>query len=355
MPNASSVPDGQDPLVVHLPPFPSQSTIPQLPPFLQGRPVASINYRWSPYSEPSANTKSSSPLHWPTPVHDTSFAMAWLLKNLSPPGDTRRDIYVYGSYLGASLATSLALTEAHAHARFGVRGLIAYNGVYNWTMFLPDHQINKVSKRAKMTAPSSGPSRASHLHEMQENMPALFGTASNLFDPFASPSLFFHSPGLIVPTSFFMTVEYAAILDNMTSDEEVAPLSPIKPPRKSHLVFPPRQSTLRIPDTLIVYESVPYAAAVKAPGKSMAKTTRRRTRFSGHSFQNQATELVGLMRRSVDVVELEDGLEWDEDVDYWTEEAKRRVQIVDAGPETGSIQPGDAVCDAISSWIEDTF
>lgn len=345
-----------DPLLVHLPPFPGQNNMPRLPPFLQDRPVASINYRWSPYSEPSVNSNGSTPLHWPTPIHDTAFAMTWLLENLSPPENSRRDIYVYGSYLGASLATSLALTEAHTHARFGVRGLIAYNGIYNWTMFLPDHEINRVSKRTSTVTPPREPIKSSRLHEIQENVPALFDTASNLFDPFASPSLFFHSPGLEVPESFFMTLEQATLIDNMTSDEEIPP-TPIKAPRKTYLMFPPKQSTLKIPETLIVYESAPSSAAVKTTGKSKATTTRKHTKSSGHSFNSQAAEFVELMRRSVAEAELREGAKWDEDLDedldYLTEEATRRVQMFDAGSETESIEPDAAGSDAISSWIEE--
>ncbi|KAG5981982.1 hypothetical protein E4U55_002444 [Claviceps digitariae] len=333
-----------DPLVVHLPPFPGQNNIPQLPSFLRDLPVASINYRWSPYSKPSSNTDVSYPLHWPTPLHDTSFAMAWLLKHLSP-GNKRRDIYVYGSYLGASLATSLALTETKPNARFGVRGLIAYNGIYNWTMFLPDHQINKASKSMKASSPPPGPVKDSHLYKIHQNVPALFQTATNLFDPFASPSLFFHSPSLDVPESFSKTAD-----DEM---EESKP-KPTKAPRKSHLVFPPKYTLLKIPQTLIVYESVPPPASVKVAGKSKAKTTRRRTKTS-HTFESQADELLGMMRRSVVEVEMKQRVTFDQDVDSSASEAIDRVQMHDAGPETGSIEPSDAGCEVISSWIENTF
>ncbi|KAG5950370.1 hypothetical protein E4U53_005194 [Claviceps sorghi] len=278
--------------------------------------------------------------------------MAWLLEHLSPPANSYRDIYVYGSYLGASLATSLALTEAHAHANFGVRGLLAYNGIYNWTMFLPDHRLNREmgSKEAPSLPPR--PDKESHLYKIHENLPALFHKAANLFDPFASPSLFFHDPGLIVPESFTVTAEYAALINNMMSDEEIAP-TVIKVPRKSRLVFPPKQSTLRIPETLIVYESEPPPAVVQAIGEAKAKAEKERTRSEFHSFQHQAVELVQMMRRSIDMLELKERLNWDEDID--SIEATRRVRMVDAGPETGSIEPGDSGCEIISSWIENRF
>lgn len=290
------------------------------------------------------------PLHWPTPVHDTSFAYAWLLENLAPPKNSRRDIYVYGSYLGASLAASLALTEAHTHARFGVRGFVAYNGIYNWTMFLPDHRINKTPKRTKTATAPPGPVEGSHLHRLQENMPALFDMPSNLFDPFASPSLFFHSPGLIVPPSFFMTVEHSALINNMTSDADIQS-KPIKAPRKSHLVFPPRQSTLKIPDTLLLFDSA-RSPITKSTTKAKSTRPNKRSKAAGHSFQAQATELAELMRRSIDVVELKERRKWDEDMHRRVDEAIDRVQVAEMGPERQSIELGQAGSDAATSWLE---
>jgi len=47
----------------------------------------------------------------------------------------QRPILVYGSFLGATLATSLALTESFASKNLPTRiaGLVAKNGVYDWT------------------------------------------------------------------------------------------------------------------------------------------------------------------------------------------------------------------------------
>ncbi|KHN99015.1 uncharacterized protein MAM_02713 [Metarhizium album ARSEF 1941] len=341
-----------EPLLIHLPPFPqADGSACKLPIFLQNRPVASINYRWRPFSTPSKESKVFSPLHWPTPVHDTAFAFAWLVESLAPPKHDRRDIYIYGSYLGASLAASLALTEAHTHARFGVRGLIAYNGVYNWTMFLPDHRINKPPKRTKVAAAPPGPAEGSQLHRLQERMPAMFDAPSNLFDPFASPSLFFHSPGLLVPQSFFMTLEHSALIENMMNDEEIPPLKPIKAPRKSHLVFPPRQSTLKIPDTLLLFDSAPLPVP-KPSTKPKSARPRKRAKPKGHSFGAQAAELAELMRRSVDVVELKERSKWDEDVHTRVDEALRRVQVMDVGLERDGVELGDAGHDAVTTWLE---
>lgn len=342
-----------DPLLVYLPPFPSQHAVssPLLPSFLHKHPVATINYRWSPFSQPEVGEKTgSTPLHWPTPVHDTSFAFAWLLESLPPPTSGRRDIYVFGSYLGAGLAASLALTEAHSHSRFGVRGFIGHNGIYNWTMFLPDHRINKVPRRGKSALPPPGPAEGSHIHRLQERMPALFDKPENLFDPFASPSLFFHSPGLIVPQSFFMTVEHSALIDNMTSDDEIPPVA-IKAPRKSHLVYPPRQSTLKVPDALLLFDSAPITET-KSSTRTKGGRLAKRARASGNSFETQAAELVELMRRSVNVVELKDRSRWDDDLDMQAVEAAKRIQVVSAGFEGQTTDLSEGGKDAVASWLE---
>ncbi|QUC16426.1 uncharacterized protein UV8b_00667 [Ustilaginoidea virens] len=347
--NMSEAPSVDMPLLVHLPPFPSLSGSPSpLPTCFGALPVANINYRWRPFSKPAGEDDHSTPLHWPTPVHDAAVAFTWLVANLSPPGNTRRDIYVYGSYLGASLAASLALTESHSHARFGVRGFMAYNGIYNWTMFLPDHRINK-PRRSKVTTSTPSLAEGSHLHTLQEQIPALFNLPSNLFDPFASPSLFFHSPGLLVPQSFHMTVEQAALLDSMTSDEEV-PFGSIKAPRKSHLVFPPRNSTLKIPETLLLFDSAPMLTRKNIVESS---TNRRKKRAAAHSFKAQATELSVLMRRSVDGVELAERRKWDDEIHNFVNEAATRVQLVETGPEKDHVQLSESGQDAIASWMQD--
>ncbi|KAG6283735.1 hypothetical protein E4U48_006609 [Claviceps purpurea] len=375
-----------EPMIVHLPAFPGENTTPRLPSFLQNRPVASINYRWSPYSKPSA---SNGPLHWPTPLHDTTFAWSWLLEHLSPSGkNDRRDVYVYGSYLGATLATSLALTESYPDVKLGICGLITYNGVYNWTMFLPDHEINKLgNKTAK--GPPPKPNEASHIYKIYQNMPALFERAPNLFDPFASPSMFFHSPALLVPRSFTMTSKEAAEIDYMDFMDDMNGMNgmdsmhgmdsthgmygmerkPLKIPRLLHFDYPPRHSTLKLPETLIVYDSAPRSAGATAAGKSNT---------SSNSFQSQATEFAEMMRergakdtsasdkstilahshqnKAARIAELPQRREAkDTSTDSVTGSASRSVRLVDAGPETQSIEPGGTACKVISAWMENTI
>lgn len=288
---------------------------------------------------------------WPAPVHDTAFAYGWIVDNLGLPAPRRKDIYVYGSYIGASLATSLSLTEAHKHAAFGVRGVAAYNGIYNWTMFLPEHPIHKVKKRKRgiNTLETQPLAIGERLEALLNEVPDLFGRPTNLFDTFVSPSLFFHNPGLHVPADFN---EVSSPLDEMITlmnlsrsehDKPVAP-APLKPPRKSHLVYPPRTSTLTIPETLLMHDRHPDI--VSASGK-------RKFKPRGHTFHMQAAELSGLMRRSIDKVELKERSKWDDEMDTWQHEAQRRVQITDVGKEEKGVELGLVGQEILLNWLED--
>jgi acetyl esterase/lipase len=340
----------QTALLLHLPAYPSeQGTSPaSLPDALQGWPVASINYRWGMGNQSYTNKYSSTtPLQWPTPVHDTAFAYAWLTENLAPGGTSRRDIYVFGSYLGASLATSLALTECHSHARFGVRGVATYNGVYNWTMFLPDHPMyrRKRTKRSASLVPEPlalGP----HLENFLEEMPALFGHPSNVFDPFASPTLFFHGPGLNVPESFD---DYASplsdIVSSMIGKKSEGEKLVMKPPRRSHLVFPPRISTLKIPQTLLLHDR--YDPPTEANKRA---SSRKRT---GNTLKVQAEELAEMMRRSIEKVEFKERIKWDDQIDSWEAEVLQRVQVMELGEERNDLALGEDGQERIRRWLEE--
>lgn len=313
--------------------------------------MASIRYRWDRLSGTATATAlldsdSPAPAQWPAPIHDSAFAYSWLSKNFAPGNCARRGVYVYGSFLGASMATSLALTEAHPHARFAVRGFMAYNGIYNWTMFLPDHRINRPTTRSSKSIMPPRPREGSHLHFLQEQMPGLFGRPTHLFDAFASPSLLFHSPGLVVPPSFTMTVAEATAIDALVG-KEADPAVAVKTPRKSRLVFPPRKSTLKIPEALLLYESGPIALTASG------KPSKRRAKASGNSFQAQADELGELMRRSVEAVELKERAKWDDGIQDLTDEPERRVQMLDIGQGSPDYEMSAAGQEAALKWLKD--
>lgn len=395
-----------------MPPFPVQDidhVDGYLPSFLHRFPSATIHYRWShspgdypPHVEGNESAtvaesaeilSRSTPLHWPTPIHDTLFAYQFLIENLSPPPDEttglrlqRRPVYVYGSYLGASLASSLALTESHAHQPMAIRGLLAFNGIFNWTTLLPDHPNNKLMLDELLDIENLD-ENDKDVRGMKALMPSHFDQPANLFDSFASPVLFFHSAGMLVPTSFTersspnMSQGFTDAVDALSnasaaedpydqayvySDPEDPPpptpyedietdlgidpgtedtntdtsssadstLAPSpKPPRRGYLAFPPRASSLKIPDTLLMHTTPPPGPAV--PGSVQGQRRRlalwKRLKAAENSFGTQALGLAGLMRRSVNLYELRERAKWDLEFAGWDTEAVRRVQVHDVG------------------------
>ncbi|KAM0331417.1 hypothetical protein ACHAQA_003090 [Verticillium albo-atrum] len=339
---------------------------PHLPSFLDPFPTAVINYRWagsspltSPFSEPSTTQEEfKAPLHWPTPLHDILYAYTWITENLRPENNTRRAIYLHGTYLGATLAAALALTESHKHEPMAVRGFAAYNGIYNWTMFLPDHKLNKPTTYRGKTTPVPPPDEGSALRDLRDAMPTLFGAPVQLLDPFASPALLFQTAGMEIPPSFTQTAAVAGLVDRMAalglegSAADLMPASVGKAPRRSALMFPPRKSTLGIPTTLLVHDGAVAAGAgaVSAPGKRKTTSVRKR-KAKGNQFEAQAEELAGLMRRSMEKLELKERMKWDEEYDAEGEmEARVRVVDVGEGGEEELSERGEAV---VREWLEE--
>lgn len=296
---------------------------------------------------------ASTPLQWPTPIHDTAFAYSWLVSNLAPEGNTRRDIFVYGSYLGASLGASLALTESHPHVGFGVRGLAAYNGVYNWTMFLPGHPMyrRKSTKRPNLAGPlvSEPLAMGNHMNDLLEDIEGLFTRPSQVFDPFASPSLFFHNPGMNVPASFHdatpspLSQMISVVTGNQGQTNDTG-LIEMKPPRKSYMVFPPRTSTLKIPRTLLLHDKFNLSAT--------ERQWRITKKHPGNTLKTQAEELAGLVRRSIDKVEFGERVKWDDQIDNWEAQALQRVRVVELGEERNDLELADEGQQSIKAWLK---
>ncbi|KAL7815462.1 hypothetical protein V8C44DRAFT_348463 [Trichoderma aethiopicum] len=326
-------------LILHLPAQPdSVNGVRQLPEFLYDWPVASINYRWATERSHAASQDGEhldDSVDWPVPMHDVAFAYQWIVDALKPPGIGRGGIYVYGSHLGAGLAMSLALTESYPHKRFAVRGVAAYNGVYNWTRFLPGHKEVRGSKSVRVGRRANGNFR---LEVLYDRLVALFQEPHNLFDPFASPSLFFHNPGLAIPESFYGSPAFARLVSAMKGQYDVSGEGEtVDASRRAHLVFPPRASTLKLPETLLLHD---------APARSKGIDTR-------HTFMGQAAELASFMRRSIEMVELKERKVWDYE---WEEnkvtpELERRVRVVEVGQEGEELGLNDAGQQAVLNWL----
>ncbi|KAJ4306028.1 hypothetical protein N0V88_000823 [Collariella sp. IMI 366227] len=262
------------PLVIYIPPFSQLDPEHINPPScFEDYPTAVINYRWQAVK---GDDRPEIPLYWPTPLHDVSFGYSWIAANLGSGSDgsaAPRPAYLYGSYLGAGLAASLAMTEAHSPMRgmpMTIRGLIAHNGIYNWTMFLPDHPLHNFKppkprgrpRLHPLPLPDENPvpiEEEGLFTELKDQTPGLFSNASNLFDPFASPCLFFHSPNLHIPDDFTTPLtpnttfsdEFSAAVDALAnSSPSAASTSHGSSPRQLQTPPPPlHPSTPTEPET----------------------------------------------------------------------------------------------------------
>jgi hypothetical protein len=64
-------------------------------------------------------------------------------------------------------------------------------------------------------------------------------------------------------------------------------------------------------------------------------------------------ELAGLMRRSINKLELRERRKWDDESQDWADEADRRIQVVDVGPGRGEAELGTHGQEVARLWIEE--
>lgn len=366
-------------------------------------PIAQINYRWnvpqgtSPGASPGVSNSPNLATHgFPTPLHDTLHAYTWLttsflpsfIPNSSDPSPLRspspyasafsqaarrkhvRPLLIYGSFLGGTLASSLSLTETQIRpVTSSIEGVIVRNGVFDWSQVVtsrPSSALNRLPATDEIATGRDVWDIAA-LHTLKTH---LFTSPASAFDPFASPVLFFRSPGLSVPSYFPGTTPSAlppkpddpALLDGLSiSEEELASLrartsnssgstpenqsdEEVAVSRRSALRFPPKDSGLRIPHSLFLTTSRSLSA-VKAVSKKRGRAK------AGQSLQEemnkQAEEMAKLMRRSLVMYEFKDRALWDGDGDPHAL-SEERVQVHELGVDE-SEQKEAAV---VEGWLE---
>jgi hypothetical protein len=275
-------------------------------------------------------------------------------------------LLIYGSYLGGTLATSLALTESHVSrsALTNIHGLIVQNGIFDWTSVA-------TTKDPLLTSTLPNPNPEAHnalLHSVSTSTPytlqtlhtlkpALFTHPASAFDAFASPILFFRSAGLSTPSAFPGTKpspssatstklddvaglslsdsEREDLLSMIGAEVESVPDEAVEVGRRSHLKFPPAGSGLKIPRSLFLYSG---GAAREVVGKGKKRGVK------GTEVKQQTDAMVGLLRRSVVSYEFKDRAHWDEDLDpHAASEARVRMQEVGEWEEEK----------AVREWMED--
>lgn len=167
--------------------------------------IANASYLRSrlPYTIAKVNYRLGSAHPYPTPVHDVLAGYDWVQEHLLPKRSITRAgrservgrVCVVGELLGGSLATMLAVTEC----RKGEPGVVAAavnNPLADWVQ--PDDEL-------EVTSPKSSLAKFGQKHvglEIDDLLRArgnYFLKPETYFDPFASPLLFFRTPGTAVP------------------------------------------------------------------------------------------------------------------------------------------------------------
>ncbi|KAM0502416.1 hypothetical protein ACHAP8_003956 [Fusarium lateritium] len=125
----------------------------------------------------------------------------------------------------------------------------------------------------------------------------------------------------------------------MTNPEgEVDP--PLQAPRRSRLIFPPRKSTLKLPETLLLYDLLPVSPRTNKP------------KFQwGNSLEKQAKELAEMMQSSIYKVELPERGLWDDDIAFWESEQAKRVNVERAGTESPTMEMGENGELLVEEWL----
>jgi len=156
-----------------------------------------------PYTIAQVNYRLSSANPYPTPVHDVLAGYDWAQEHLLPKRSITRAgrsehvgrVCVVGELVGGSLATMLAVTEC----RKGEPGVVAAainNPLADWV---------QADGELEVTSPKSSLAKFGQKHvglEIDDLLRArgnYFLKPETYFDPFASPLLFFRTPGSAVP------------------------------------------------------------------------------------------------------------------------------------------------------------
>ena len=201
------------------------------------------------------NYRLSSGYRYPTPIHDAFAAYDWIVQHLVRGVDGAvGKIAVCGEFIGGSLAAALALTECHRN-KTGVRALVMGNPISDWTAMelvvkqpatqLTPDTAQSSSRRRRVTRQPSWTEYASSKELSAQTLlkarRTLFRSPEDYFDTFASPMLFFRTPGTSVPEEIDPLDELFANVD--TKLEQAARR------RKSHRRYPPMLSDLQLPYT----------------------------------------------------------------------------------------------------------
>lgn len=304
--------DPATPLVIYLPPtgVHSSNHHPPIPSYLHSAStaLARINYRWNIPQLADISCPSPRPRFnfvpnyhpFPFPVHDTHQAWKFLtttyIQSLISNGSTevpklvhRRPIILFGEFLGASIATSLALTENYERFvednEYDIR-LIAKQGVFDWVDIGTTLLTEASDETVRLLIENKDLGLSWNKLTLLGLREHLFSGPSKCLDAFISPTLFFRQVGLSAPmdwddliqeSSYFCPC-FAREFDSVSKkpqkeskksyveDSDIINtdmLSEVQKLRMTHtsltyrpyLEFPPMKSGLRIPESLFLFRN----------------------------------------------------------------------------------------------------
>lgn len=252
--------------------------------------------------------RSSSQHKFPVPLHDVLVGYDWLVKYVvhgaaahngwqSPtrPGK----IGVIGELFGGTLASVLALTECCSR-QTGIRGAVICNAITDWTAFPLDtfeelrrdnsenivisdtlHDINpSTTKKEPVSSTASTTSGILSAAVLRHARTRIFSSTQQYFDPFASPQLFFRTPG--------GEFQHPEAVDASTSRSDSSGLESAATmhflrKRTAYRRYPPLHSVLTLPKTIV---QVGKENVLKGQGIELVNGMRRSNRLYGLSGQS---------------------------------------------------------------------
>jgi acetyl esterase/lipase len=234
------------------------------------------------------NYRLGGEVQFPTPIHDVLAGYDWVKENMCVNGRASKPappIGVCGQLIGGTLSVMLGLTESRL-GEHSVTAVAANTPIVDWIFPKPNYLRSKdevddesgdlvenepfswtplKKLKTKRKKPNSWELYqddillpTSFFTETRDN---LFRKPANYFDPFASPILYFRSPGADVPIP---------VTDSSDTDSTVEELSTTR--RKVHRNFPPTGSSLKLPDMRI---SIGDANALYDQNEELVRLLRR--------------------------------------------------------------------------------
>ena len=200
------------------------------------------------------------------PLHDTLAGYDWVVKHLASNEVGLSNLGVCGELIGGGLAAALALTEGRRLTEDGphIRAAVLGNPIADWTAMYhvakpkPLAGVPTLPKPKRRRKAAKAPSWDSYAFSEALGADALlrarntlFASPQHCFDPFASPILFFRTPGVEVPSASRQIDPLDELIAEIDGIAPPSTLSTVDKRRRVHRRYPPADSDLILPHTRV--------------------------------------------------------------------------------------------------------